>query len=282
MATSAGRYCYHFNGTGSTAALTDMTGAVVNSYAYDPFGQILGQQETIAQPFKYVGQYGVMAEPNGLYYMRARYYDPTVGRFISEDPLGFGGGDVNLSAYVQNNPVNMIDPDGKNPVLIAILAGVYYFVTHHEVANAPTSPCEQLYDHDVAYNPQVQLGIIPIGGPSSSLILQNAARGLEFESSVIDAIPGATKNTTSVTVPGLGTSIPDLMGDGITEIKSGINLSFTRQLQIQAGASEGPFNLIVSPSTQNISGPLEQAVTQSGGAIQVFNPVTGAFRPWVR
>ncbi|SPF37195.1 hypothetical protein SBDP1_1620001 [Syntrophobacter sp. SbD1] len=88
MATSAGRYCYHFNGTGSTAALTDMTQALVNSYSYDPFGQILGQQETIAQPFKYVGQYGVMAEPNGLYYMRARYYDPSVGRFISEDPLG--------------------------------------------------------------------------------------------------------------------------------------------------------------------------------------------------
>ncbi|MGO9370469.1 MAG: RHS repeat-associated core domain-containing protein [Syntrophobacteraceae bacterium] len=37
------------------------------------------------QPFKFVGQYGVMAEPNGLYYMRARYYDPSVGRFTSED-----------------------------------------------------------------------------------------------------------------------------------------------------------------------------------------------------
>ena len=112
MATSSGRYCYHFNGTGSTVAITDMTQAVVNSYAYDPFGQILGQQETVPQPFKYVGQYGVMAEPNGLYYMRARYYDPTVGRFISEDPLGFGGGDVNLFAYVQNEPINWIDPLG--------------------------------------------------------------------------------------------------------------------------------------------------------------------------
>ena len=56
-----------------------------------------------------------MAEPNGLYYMRARYYDPTVGRFISEDPLGFGGGDVNLSAYVRNNPVNWVDPFGLYP-----------------------------------------------------------------------------------------------------------------------------------------------------------------------
>ena len=112
VATSDARYCYHFDATGHTIALTDMTGTVVNSYTYEPFGQILGQQETVAQPFKYVGQYGVMAEPDGLYYMRARYYDPGVGRFISEDPLGFGGGDVNLLAYVQNNPIDFVDPYG--------------------------------------------------------------------------------------------------------------------------------------------------------------------------
>jgi hypothetical protein len=44
--------------------------------------------------------------------MRARYYDPSVARFISEDPLGFGGGDVNLFAYVRNQPVNLADPLG--------------------------------------------------------------------------------------------------------------------------------------------------------------------------
>jgi len=53
-----------------------------------------------------------MTEPNGLQYMRARYYDPEVGRFISEDPIGFGGGDVNLYAYCIGNPINRIDPDG--------------------------------------------------------------------------------------------------------------------------------------------------------------------------
>ncbi|MEM5770101.1 MAG: RHS repeat-associated core domain-containing protein, partial [Bacillota bacterium] len=112
VVTPDARYCYHFNATGSTVALTDMSQAVVNSYAYDPFGVILGRQETISQPFKFVGQYGVMAEPSptggqtGLYYMRARYYDPNVGRFISEDPIGFAGGDVNLSAHVRNQPLD--------------------------------------------------------------------------------------------------------------------------------------------------------------------------------
>ncbi|GEM_PF-634544 len=105
-------YCYHFDATGNTIAMTDGSKNIVNKYAYDAFGNITGQVEAIAQPFKYVGQYGVMAEPNGFYYMRARYYDPKVGRFISEDPIGFGGGDVNLYGYVQNNPVNYTDPTG--------------------------------------------------------------------------------------------------------------------------------------------------------------------------
>jgi len=126
MATPANQvYCYHFNATGSMVAITNASRAVVNKYAYDPFGNITGQEEAtgLSQPFKYVGQYGVMAEPNGFYYMRARYYDPQAGRFISEDPIGFDGGDVNLYAYVSSNPVNGIDPDGTvNPY--AVGAGI--------------------------------------------------------------------------------------------------------------------------------------------------------------
>ncbi|MCK9274061.1 MAG: hypothetical protein M0P57_03120 [Syntrophales bacterium] len=113
MATPAGElYCYHFNATGSTIAVTDDNQNTVNRYSYTPFGEIIEEQETIPQPFKYIGRHGVMHEPNGLYYMRARYYDPATGRFISEDPIGFEGGDVNLYAYTGNNPVNLTDPFG--------------------------------------------------------------------------------------------------------------------------------------------------------------------------
>jgi RHS repeat-associated protein len=105
-------YCYHFDATGHTVALTNAGKTVVNKYAYTPFGVITGQTETIPQPFKYAGQHGVMAESNGFYYMRARYYDPAVKRFISEDPLGFDGGDLNLYAYCGNSPVMGVDPLG--------------------------------------------------------------------------------------------------------------------------------------------------------------------------
>ncbi|NLD37093.1 MAG: RHS repeat-associated core domain-containing protein [Desulfatiglans sp.] len=113
VTASENTYCYHYNATGSTIAITDSSQSIVNKYAYTPFGEIGNEVEALAQPFKYIGQYGVMSESNGLYYMRARYYDPTLGRFISEDPLGFGAGDVNLYVYVNNNPVLLIDPSGS-------------------------------------------------------------------------------------------------------------------------------------------------------------------------
>jgi len=75
----------------------------------------------VAQPFTYVGQYGVMAESYGYYYMRARYYDSGSGRFVSEDALGFGGGDVNLYAYVWNNPITGVDPLGLWTISIGVI-----------------------------------------------------------------------------------------------------------------------------------------------------------------
>jgi RHS repeat-associated protein len=104
-------YFYHYDGLGSTVAITDSTAQIVNAYAYSPYG-FVGSQETIENSFQYVGRFGVMAEGNGLYFMRARYYDPEVGRFINKDPIGYAWGDVNLYEYVGNNPVKWIDSLG--------------------------------------------------------------------------------------------------------------------------------------------------------------------------
>ena len=67
--------------------------------------------ELACRPFKYAGQVGIFTESDNLYYMRARYYDAEVGRFISEDPAGFIDG-PNLYAYVGGNPIMLIDPTG--------------------------------------------------------------------------------------------------------------------------------------------------------------------------
>ena len=116
MGTPAGGYYfYHYDKTGNTLAMTDSGGAVVAAYAYLPFGEITNRSGVLANPFTYVGAYGVMDEGQGLYFMKHRYYDALTGRFLQKDPLGFRGG-TNLYAYVNNNPVNFKDPEGLRGV----------------------------------------------------------------------------------------------------------------------------------------------------------------------
>ena len=105
-------YYYHADGLGSIIAITDATGNVVQRYEYDSFGNITYQQDAnFKQPYTYTGR--EYDNESGLYYYRARYYDAKVGMFISEDPIGFDGGDVNFFAYVGNNPINYTDPTGE-------------------------------------------------------------------------------------------------------------------------------------------------------------------------
>jgi len=96
---------------GSVIGLSGSSGAYLNRYSYLPFGEDLSKTETVANPFEYVGQWGVMDEGNGLDFMRARFYTPQEGRFMNPDPIGINGG-INLYQYGANNPVSFIDPEG--------------------------------------------------------------------------------------------------------------------------------------------------------------------------
>jgi RHS repeat-associated protein len=103
-------YYYHYDGLGSVTAITDSAGTVVQTYVYDAFGKIVQQTGSIENSSAYTGR--EWDAEAGLYFYRARYYDPSIGRFINADPIGFSGGDVNFYVYVQNNPVNFADPYG--------------------------------------------------------------------------------------------------------------------------------------------------------------------------
>ena len=104
-------YYYHADGLGSITGLSDATGTMVQTYSYDAFGNVtVSGSRNVAQPFAFTGrEYDTETQ---MYFYRARYYDPQAGRFVTKDPIGFGSGDVNLYAYVENSPVNLIDPDG--------------------------------------------------------------------------------------------------------------------------------------------------------------------------
>lgn len=102
-------YIYDFRG--SVVALTDdsVEANVTHKYQYDAFGNIIQEEEADFNPFRYIGKYGVTYEGKDLYFMHARYYDPTIGRFLSEDPVW----NFNLYPYADNNPIVGIDPGGE-------------------------------------------------------------------------------------------------------------------------------------------------------------------------
>lgn len=104
MERNSKNYFYLVDGLGSVVALTDTDGNVVQKYSYGVFGNIVKDSGSIENPFTYtVREWDGEA---GNYYFRARYYDARIGRFLSEDPIGFTGRKYNLYRYINNNPLN--------------------------------------------------------------------------------------------------------------------------------------------------------------------------------
>ncbi len=114
---------YHSDFSGNINALTNESANISHRYIYDPFGNLLSSQESDFNPLRFSGKYGILWEENGLYYVRARYYDSEIGRFLSEDPIW----STNLYPYAGNNPITQIDPSGEEPALATlglILTGI--------------------------------------------------------------------------------------------------------------------------------------------------------------
>ncbi|WP_156950970.1 polymorphic toxin-type HINT domain-containing protein [Saccharibacillus sacchari] len=113
---AAGSYqTYHYDLRGSTTALTNEQGQVTDTYSYDTYGEQLSHEGAATQPFQYNGRDGVQTDTNGLYQMRARYYNPEIKRFVNRDVLSGSIGNgltMNRYAYVNGNPVSFIDPFG--------------------------------------------------------------------------------------------------------------------------------------------------------------------------
>jgi RHS repeat-associated protein len=117
----------HTDGLGSTRAITDNVGLVTDRYTYDAFGGLLDQTGAFGNSFQFAGEQRDSA--TGLDYLRARYYDPNLGRFISKDAFP-GYLDDPMSQhdyqYAHANPVNNTDPSGYFTMgdMMATLSGV--------------------------------------------------------------------------------------------------------------------------------------------------------------
>ena len=112
---STGQYfAYHYDYIGSTTLITDKVGRIIEKFAYGTYGELLTEVVNNIR-FLYNGSFGVVTDSNGLYYMRACYYNPDIKRFINQDikvgDISNGQG-LNRYAYCEGNPVSMVDPFG--------------------------------------------------------------------------------------------------------------------------------------------------------------------------
>jgi RHS repeat-associated protein len=123
---------YQADGLGSITSLTDAAGSPLTTYTYDAFGWTTSTG-ALFNPFQYAGR--EWDQETGLYYYRARYYDPLTGRFTSEDPARDG---LNFFAYVRNNPINRTDP-----------FGLWDTDTHSKLIWNALEPCG--VDHETIY-----------------------------------------------------------------------------------------------------------------------------------
>ena len=113
-------YYFHNDHLGTPQVLTDDTQTIAWKAVYTPFGEAVPSIETVENPFRFPGQY--YDQETGLHYNYFRYYNPQTGRYITPDPIGLEGG-INLFAYVANNPINNIDPEGLFDIITPVELG---------------------------------------------------------------------------------------------------------------------------------------------------------------
>ncbi|MBZ0167145.1 MAG: hypothetical protein K8I00_10095, partial [Candidatus Omnitrophica bacterium] len=119
MTRNSTTYYYHVDGLGNVRQFTNGSGTIVESYDYDPYGQVTIYNSSLTDitisgsgidnPYMFTGRR--LDEESGIYHYRARQYDPAIGRILQRDPLGYYDS-MNLYEYVSGNPTNSIDPMG--------------------------------------------------------------------------------------------------------------------------------------------------------------------------
>ena len=114
-------------------ALSDAAGDTVQTYEYSVYGEVAVEDANHPNPYMFAGvRYDIEI---GLYYNRARYYNPFTGRFLKTDPIGYGAG-MNMYAYCGNNPTNFVDPSGLKSYEFTIPLSVITDLNAPEIEDA--------------------------------------------------------------------------------------------------------------------------------------------------
>jgi RHS repeat-associated protein len=160
---------------GSVIAQTKADQSVENAYAYSPYGetQALGAEQGSANNLQYTGREN---DGTGLIFNRARYWDPVLKRWISEDPIGLAGG-PNVYAYVGGDPVSSVDPMG---LATAKIGGDSIVVHKNDVDPWPSDPHGHIYDKNQVIDKEGKIYDKSTGVEQGQLPKKQLARYLEF------------------------------------------------------------------------------------------------------
>ena len=172
-------FFYRYDIRGSVTTIVDGEGAVVKSYDYDEFGVTTASGDAFFNEVTFTGS---VADASGLLYMNARYYNPATARFLSQDTYtgsAFDPWTQHPYAYCNNNPVNMVDPTGHNPLLISLLVAI--------TAVTLTGCNNQASDVESTGEPEstpVRMQVVPTPSPAPALHptvqrILSEAQGLE-------------------------------------------------------------------------------------------------------
>jgi RHS repeat-associated protein len=144
MLRSGATSYFHADGLGSVTSLSNAAGSIANTYTYDSFGKLTASTGSLVNPFQYTARES--DTETGLYYYRARYYDPGTGRFVAEDPLQFRDS-FNFFKYVGNSPPNFIDPLGLCHVEMHYqeLGGGKFYSHTYLLLNGPDTNGSNIY-----------------------------------------------------------------------------------------------------------------------------------------
>jgi RHS repeat-associated protein len=169
---------YQADGLGSVTSLSNSAGSLAQTYTFDSFGNQTASSGSLTNPFQYTAREN---DPEtGLYYYRARYYDMTDGRFLSEDPIQFDGGS-NFYVYVENDPNNWTDPLGLRPLTKCEKQALAPYIPQIDLDNADlhddgkvpkwfldksatgVTDNNHIYFRPGAYNPSTPEGLAALG-----------------------------------------------------------------------------------------------------------------------
>ena len=201
---------YHYDFRGSTIAMTDENEAITHKYEYNDFGQLLQSDEADFNAYRYVGKHGVAYEDTELYFMRARFYDPSTGRFLSEDPIWA----TNLYPYADNNPIGNIDPKGEMALKESI-------ETVSEIAPKISQPLRNIFN-ETTYNTkmvisQTRMGLDELKGSFEAAKILAQSNSKEIISSVT-TVGGTALKTGGTKIAAFGAEIATATTAAVTSV----------------------------------------------------------------